>query len=333
MGYPLISVIVPIYKVENYIHRCVNSLINQTYKNMEIILVDDGSPDKCPDICDEYHKKYENIIVLHKQNGGLSSARNAGLAVARGEYIGFIDSDDWVTPDMYQYCYDLITISGADAVQVGYHITGSETELPKQKNEKIEVFTGKEILQYYMSTSTKTGSYSVWKCLYKRSVLDGLTFREGKINEDIDFNYRALSNCQKFCVSNQKKYFYFQSGDSLSSGGLKKKDFDLYDAAEELCVLASNETYGTIKYLCEVKKARTAMSLLCKIAYYGIADPSINRKDVLNKLIREHKRNTFLLLTSPIPFSRKCLSAGFYISYPLTESLIRLVRRMQNNNR
>src|SRR5665647_2657921 len=105
MHNPLISIIVPIYKVENYIRNCVDSILNQTYKNLEVILVDDGSTDNCGNICDEYSLKDNRIKTIHKKNGGLSSARNAGLDVAKGEYIGFIDSDDWIEKDMYESLY------------------------------------------------------------------------------------------------------------------------------------------------------------------------------------------------------------------------------------
>ncbi len=112
-----ISVIVPIYKVEEYLHRCIDSIINQTYTNLEIILVDDGSPDNCPMICDEYAKKDSRIRVIHKKNGGLSDARNAGLEIATGEYIGFVDSDDWIHKDMYHILYKNIIEKDADIAE------------------------------------------------------------------------------------------------------------------------------------------------------------------------------------------------------------------------
>ena len=102
---PLISIIIPVYNVEQYLHRCVDSVLNQTYKNLEIILVNDGSPDNCPFICDEYAKKDKRIIVVHKENGGLSSARNAGLEIVQGEYISFIDSDDWIHENYNEILY------------------------------------------------------------------------------------------------------------------------------------------------------------------------------------------------------------------------------------
>ena len=98
----LVSVVVPVYKVEKYINKCIDSIINQTYKNLEIILVDDGSPDRCPQICDEYAKKDNRIKVIHKKNSGLGAARNTGIDAAKGEYIGFVDSDDWIMPNMYE---------------------------------------------------------------------------------------------------------------------------------------------------------------------------------------------------------------------------------------
>ena len=101
---PKISVIIPVYNVSQYLHRCVDSVINQTYSDLEIILVDDGSPDDCPIICDEYSKKDARVKVIHKPNGGLSSARNAGLDIATGEYVGFVDSDDWIEEDTFGYC-------------------------------------------------------------------------------------------------------------------------------------------------------------------------------------------------------------------------------------
>ena len=110
----LISIIIPVYKVEKYIYKCIDSVLNQTYKNLEIILVDDGSPDKCPEICEEYAKKDNRIKIIHKKNGGLSDARNAGLKVATGKYIGFVDSDDYIEKDMYQVLYNNIIKTNSD---------------------------------------------------------------------------------------------------------------------------------------------------------------------------------------------------------------------------
>lgn len=326
---PLVSVIIPVYNVERYLRRCVDSVLNQTYKNLEIILVDDGSPDGSPAICDEYAQIDSRVKVIHKENGGLSSARNAGMAVATGEYIGFVDSDDWIDPVMYQVCYDLIEQNKADMSKVERCIsTGEDDKTTSKETPNIDIYTGKEILQYYMTSSTTTGSYAVWRSLYRADILKGLTFREGKINEDIDFNYKAYSRCQKIAVTSQKLYYYFQNIDSISNGGLNRKDFDLCEAADILYDLTSNEAYGTIAFLGKVKKARSAFSLLCKIAYFGISDPTIDKTQLVQELTAEHRKNVGLLLKAPLSLSRKALAVMFSINYKLTENFIHFAQRL-----
>ena len=330
MEKPLISVIVPIYNVENYLERCIESIRNQTYKNLEIILVDDGSIDNSGSVCDLYLKKDVRIHVIHKANGGLSSARNAGIDVASGELITFIDSDDWIDLDTYEYSLRLMKTYHADVIEFNYVMVDAERYL-KQPKEKICHYSGKEILQYYMESTTKTGSYSVCRCLFPRYSVRNNRFREGKINEDIDFKYRALSLCETLVVSNQHKYYYYQSGNSLSTGGLKNKDFDLYEAAYELCKLTQNESYGSIAKLGRVKQARTAFSLLSRIAYYGTDDEIADEKIIVKKLLIEHKKNLAVLLLAPIELSRKILSIMYVINYPLTLAIIRVFRKWRQN--
>lgn len=329
MNNNLISVIVPVYNVEKYLSRCVESLINQTYTYLEIILVDDGSQDNSGILCDQYASQDERIKVIHKENGGLSSARNKGLNIASGKFISFVDSDDWIAIDMYEYMMRLMSENKADVVQCDLLQTNGDQQIDN-KDEKIRIYEDKEICQFYMDFSTKTGSYSVWKFLYKRKLLESIKFREGKINEDIDFNYKVLSRCKRLVVSNQIKYFYYQDGNSLSTGGLKRRDFDLYDAAEALYQLTKNETYGTINYLALVKKARTPFSLLCKIAYYGISDQSIDKKTVVEVLKNQLKKSIFILLFSPIPLSRKILAISFLFTYRGTEFFVKNIKKVIN---
>lgn len=323
---PKISVIVPVYNVEKYLQRCVNSLISQTYSNIEIILVDDGSPDGSPAICDEYAQTESRIKVVHKKNGGLSSARNAGIEIASGDYLTFVDSDDWIARDTIQYSFDKIKEYSADVVQNEFKMVYSQEEAIENPSETVDVFEGKEILQHYLRQSTIDGSYSVCRCLFPSAAIKTVRFREGKINEDIDFKYRVLSNCKKMVVTNQIKYFYFQQGSSLSTGGLKKRDFDLYDAANALMDLAKNEQYGKIKFYAEVKQARTPFSLLCKIAYFGIQDKAIDKKDIIRKLTAEHRFSYKVLLKAPLSLSRKVLVVCFAINYNVTEILVHLLK-------
>ncbi len=328
-GSDLISIIVPVYNSERFLERCINSLINQSYRHLEIVLVDDGSNDKSPQICDIYSKKYANVKVVHKKNGGLSSARNAGLDVVSGKYIGFIDSDDWVALDAYEYLHKLIIENSAEVAQIEYAMVYSENDNVQNSTEKIVIFHEKDILQYYMASTTISGSYSVCRCLFLRSLVEEIRFREGKINEDIDFKYKTLSSCKTLVVSNLYKYFYYQEHNSLSTGGLKKRDFDLYEAAEVLCDLTKYETYGTIRQLAEVKKARTAFSLLSKIAYYGYSDNS-HDKEIERELIKEHRKNTKYLLKAPIPMSRKVLSVMYFVNFDISKLLLKLFRKIRN---
>ena len=132
----LISVIIPVYKTEKYLVRCLESVINQTYKNVEIILVDDGSPDKSPELCDNLAKKYQSIKVIHKENGGLSSSRNAGLDIASGDYISFIDSDDYIDQYMLERLYHAITKHDADVAMLRYKEVSGNPPLPSAKRVK-----------------------------------------------------------------------------------------------------------------------------------------------------------------------------------------------------
>lgn len=186
----LVSVIVPIYKVEDYLDECVKSIVGQTYKNIEIILVDDGSPDHCAQKCDEWAKKDLRIRVVHKQNGGLSSARNAGLDVAKGEYIAFVDSDDFITPDYVEVMYNRICNDKSVGIVSGmiYRYTDGQTSPFNQTwNITNERITSSD--KFRISSINQTVSYTVWNKIFRASLLSKVRFREGKTNEDTLFMY------------------------------------------------------------------------------------------------------------------------------------------------
>ena len=324
MSKDTVTVIIPVYNVEKYLHRCVDSVLSQTYKKLDVILVDDGSPDACPQICDEYAARDSRVTGLHKKNGGLSSARNAALdSPLKGNFVTFIDSDDWIENDTIEYCMSILSESKADAIQYNVVLTREFQEHIKQPEQILDIYEGKDILEEYL----RRGTYGVCRCLFRNDVIVNIRFREGKINEDIDFKYKVLQRCYRMVYSNQMKYFYFQAGNSTSMGGLVRKDFDLYEAAEELSKLTSNEEYGNIRFLGEVKKRRTPFSLLCKIAYFGVADPNLNKKELVKTLTKEHRNNVKLLLTSPLPFSRKILAVFFAINYNFAEFVITILKR------
>lgn len=209
-----ISAIVPIYKVEQYLNRCIDSIINQTYTNLEIILVDDGSPDNCPKICDEYAKVDDRIKVIHKENGGLSDARNAGLNVATGDYIGFIDSDDWVHKDMYKILYKIMMEEKSDIVEcnakkINKYLDDMEVNLDFKsfnynKEESIEALISENTVQQ-----------TVWNKLYKKDVIENILFEKGKFHEDEFWTYQIFHRCDKLVHVDIDLYYYFQREDSI----------------------------------------------------------------------------------------------------------------------
>lgn len=215
MIHPLISIIIPIYKVEPYLRRCLDSIVNQTYTNLEIILVDDGSPDACPQICDEYAAKDKRIVVIHKQNGGLSDARNAGLDICKGEYISFVDSDDWVDE---KYIEELIKITIKENADIAIVENIRTTQIiPKQSPEHlIKTYANHEALIHLFTQEHLAFTVS-WGKLYKRDLFTALRFPIGKYHEDEFTTYLLFYNSSKIAYTSEPLYYYYQRTDSIVS--------------------------------------------------------------------------------------------------------------------
>lgn len=212
---PLISVIVPIYNVEAYLDRCVESIVNQTYKNLEIILVDDGSPDKCPQMCDNWADKDNRIKVIHKENGGLSDARNAGMKIASGEYICFVDSDDLVALTFVEQLYNAITDKNANIVACDVLCFKNEKEIVENDLNQISTnsFTPEQALSQLIKG--KGVRAVAWNKLYKREIIQDEQFEVGKLHEDEFYTYRLIDKCQKVVYVNCKLYYYRQREGSI----------------------------------------------------------------------------------------------------------------------
>ena len=214
----LISVIVPIYKVEDYLKKCVDSIRNQTYQNLEIILVDDGSPDKCPQMCDEFAKEDKRIKVIHRKNGGLSAARNSGLEIANGEYIGFVDSDDYIHSRMYEILVERLEKNNADLavsrVQDVFEI-GEEKKLTGE--EKVEIMTNVEALKSIYG-EWGTDMKVAWNKLYKREIFNELRYKEGKVHEDEFMIHRVMYKIKKVVTTSYKLYYYQRGNVSIMRG-------------------------------------------------------------------------------------------------------------------
>ncbi len=219
---PLISVIVPIYKVEKYLSECVESLLAQSYKNLEIILVDDGSPDDCPALCDEYAKKDKRIKVVHKKNGGLSDARNAGIEIATGEYICFVDSDDYVAKDYIKKLYDALYNNGADMAVCGYEYVLDDGSKETDEKPKAELLTEDEYWSKVYDGMFTTFVVA-WNKLCKADIFKTIRYTKGKINEDQIILHDILRQCQKIAVIEDSLYFYRKREDSIMGKEREKK--------------------------------------------------------------------------------------------------------------
>lgn len=236
---PLISVIVPVYKVEEYLPACIDSILAQTYQNLEIILVDDGSPDNCPAICDEYAKKDSRICVIHKENGGLSDARNAGLNRCRGEYISFIDSDDTISKNWIENLQ--CVIKDFDFVIAGVTYVNNEkifSQIPEHNNF------------LYLLSSSLFGY--CWNKLYKRKAIGNQRFIEVQ-REDIIFNLQLIANNCRYTTVDESGYLYLQRNNSLLHSISVTDNITVFQFEEYLSTVLANinkstrsEIYNTV---------------------------------------------------------------------------------------
>lgn len=259
MKEPLISIIVPIYKTEPYLRKCLDSIVQQTYRNLEIILVDDGSPDNCGAICDEYAPQDERIKVIHKPNGGLSSARNAGIAVATGEYIGFVDSDDWIELDMFEYLISNALIHNSDITACSHlkcfpdhqEFCGWNNTLILEMESALVLLLEDETLHNY-----------VWDKLWRSSLFDGISFPEGKTFEDIAVSYQLFLRADKVVLLPEAKYNYLQHSNSIVNDLSFRNRINLFLAQKDR-LNNLGPIYPQFVPLMEKKYITTSISIWC----------------------------------------------------------------------
>lgn len=219
----LISVIIPVYKVEDFLNRCVDSILDQTYENLEIILVDDGSPDRCGVICDEYAKKDDRIKVIHKENGGLSDARNVGIEAATGDYITFLDSDDWVHMNYLKVLHSLLKSKNADISVCNFVKIYSENIPPNTGNAIIYEYSNIDALNQ-LSGEFYVQMVVAWGKLYKTDLFNDIRFPVGKIHEDEFTTYKLLYKAYKVVFTTEPLLYYWQRQDSIMGSGFKIKN-------------------------------------------------------------------------------------------------------------
>lgn len=323
---PEISIIVPIYKTEKYLNRCVNSLINQTFKNFELILVDDGSPDACPVLCDKWGKRDTRIKVIHKKNGGLSSARNAGLNIAQGKYIGFVDSDDWIEPDMYELLYNAAEKYQTDYSAVNMLITKKEQVSIYQPTYNEVVYDREQLFEIFFRIVTDDIKYCVCDKLYRSEIILDTRFKEGIRFEDIDFNFRILQKCRKAVLINQIKYYYFYNEEGITRNAVIPEDLQLlkvWNNIEKICRME----YPNYTYYAHMNYNRSHMGLLGKYVKFGVSKNFSNWKYEKRKLLNYVRKNFIALYRWKMPRTRKLLLIAICINPDLIAIPFRLTRK------
>lgn len=210
---PLISIIVPVYRVEDYLDKCLSSLVGQTYENLEILLVDDGSPDRSGERCDQWAARDSRIQVIHQENGGAGKARNAALDIARGEFIGFVDSDDYIAPRMYEHLYGLMT-EETDIVECVGLATGDDG-CPLDADAAPELIRVDRVEAMRLNIRDEMFTQLIWNKLYRRSVIGEIRFPEGKLIDDEFFTYKVIGNARQLVHSSCCLYAYRQQPGSV----------------------------------------------------------------------------------------------------------------------
>lgn len=325
MNNPLITVIVPVYKAEPYLSRCVESIRNQTYSNLEIILIDDGSPDRCGQMCDAFAVADQRIKVLHKENGGQASARNRGLDIMKGEYVGFVDSDDWVQLDMFEKLITMIQKHECGIACCGIEFTNDDGHI-SYLNEQVNEFQVMDIQTAYKELGI---SIRISDCmcdkLFHRSVFDKLRFAEGMIYEDFDLIHRCLSRVNSVVYTAEPMYCYYMSQDSTTRSAFKVKQFDFAKAGKNrldfyLEKSPQNYKYALSRYL----------TVSLDILWRSHTDHSCRKQRTI--FIRELKK--FIKGCPDVPMTRNtrikllALQLGFPV-YVALMACIRAVNRIK----
>lgn len=328
----LISIIVPVYNVEQYLDDCLISIINQTYKNLEIILIDDGSTDKSGKICDEYAKKDSRIIVIHKENGGVSSARNAGLRIAKGAYIGFVDPDDWIAEDMYEVLYSNAKKYDADVSVCKYKIVKNRRKdnlnainLIKH-NKTIGLDAIKSMC--YMLSSNKFYDCGPCNKLYKKEVVPYFN-QNISVAEDLLFNFEIYFRKENVsCWDDSEKYFYYYRSDSachsLNFTKAQLLEIDIWE--NMLFKISNSNNFKQIKPFVIYSMSKVIWASLFKLAYNFNAD---NKKTYV-LLKQKYKKN--LLSFKNKSLKDYILKIFYYLPYELVGYIYKIWRYIKFNN-
>lgn len=313
---PVVSVIVPIYNVEEYLERCVDSILNQTFTDFELILVDDGSTDNSGQICDEYAESDERVKVIHKENGGLSDARNAGIDVSTGQYMMFVDSDDYIDPKMIEILYERILKDGSDIAVCNLLSVDENGNFMKDKNKTMaisedSVYSGEQFLYVVAS-----GYVTACTKLYKSEIFDSIRFPKGKLNEDVFVSYQTVERCKLVSCVAKALYFYRKRNTSIMNSSYSIRRLD---AVEGYIVMA--ETLFVKGFCRAAGKALLCSVILLDEGYRNLdlkVKPNRKRIKELRAAIMKKYHQVIFAKTSlktKIHLTVFCISLPFHSAY------------------
>lgn len=311
---PKISIIVPVYNVEKYLIRCLDSIVNQTYKNLEIILVDDGSTDRCSEICDIYAGKDKRINVIHKENGGLSDARNRGIEIATGEYLAFVDSDDYIAANMYEVLLERMLNDGSDMAVCNFLYVDEQEKLLEESNCDIPIIN--ECIEtraaIHKLTEAKSWYYVVaWNKLYRKEIFRRLRYPKGKYHEDEFVIHHIIQNCRLISCVKDPMYYYVQRDKSIMSQSFNLGRMDIADALIDRYYFAKGHKYRDLKDSCVC----TLSADLWKWKKYTI------NSDICKKRYRQIQKNAMFLIGERCSWNcltrSKVLSSRFELMFTL----------------
>ena len=296
---PKISVIVPIYNVGPYLRQCVDSILAQTYDNLEVILVNDGSTDDCGEICREYAEKDVSLRVIHKENGGLSDARNAGLETASGEYLTFVDSDDWLSHDAVEALYKNLTGCDADISCCGYYMAYADSiASAADPDGRILVFDSGQAMEQVLLR--KRVFSMAWGKLYKKYIFNAIRYPSGKIHEDEFVIFDVISQARRIVSTSDPKYYYRQRKGSIINETYSPRKINAIEACERKLLVIMEKQYAHLYDICKAELLSTNLHVFHQMTAASCrGSKNIKKTPEFNAVLSELRKNYKFIMRSP----------------------------------
>lgn len=324
-----VSLIIPVYNVEIYLERCIESVLNQTYKDLEVILVNDGSTDTSGVMCDNFSQQDKRIKVIHQLNAGLSEARNTGLKHITGEFVMFVDSDDWLEEDAVSFLLEQLQSYSADMVVGGVSRT-SEFKQYSQSNIEVVLMNQEEYVKKYFKIGSQSIEYYVWNKLYRKEIVEDILYPSGFFAEDVPTTFQYILKSEKIVVTNKIIYNYFINPNSLTSR-FTERYFDVLKGWDLVCNYATQNRNKKYIEWAKLNRYRADLALLTEIAL--ASNYKDLRKDFsknINQMLSDLRLHRGELLEQPIPVSRKMLIVLFTMNFNIFSNVINKLSRLKN---